>query len=269
MHALSAAALVASAFVCFAAGAALPAAAAPQALGVMASNGPVPLACAGGECRAEVTAFCLQEARSVPPEATAYEPVGSASMRLVLSRADGSAVTLDAGKHARISSRRGFTAVSIAVPHAFLAQHGAVSASVEIGPNVTVAPVAVANDPAPQSEDELALAAGPIRQIAAERLEQGAAADAARLTPRLINGLPRQDEETAEIRNGLWDVAIGSADLAAEPKGMAMARRSYEGCQAALETGYMKNMRHCLELQHGEMMIERNHAFWREIQPGS
>jgi hypothetical protein len=48
-----------------------------------------------------------------------------------------------------------------------------------------------------------------------------------------------------------------------------MARRSYEGCQAALETGYMKNMRHCLELQHGEMMIERNHAFWREIAPGS
>jgi hypothetical protein len=31
----------------------------------------------------------------------------------------------------------------------------------------------------------------------------------------------------------------------------------------------MKNMRHCLELQHGEMMIERNHAFWREIAPGS
>ena len=268
MHALSAAALAASAFVAVAAGAAAPAAAAPQALGVMASNGPVPLACAGGECRAEVTAFCLQEARPVPPEATAYEPVGPASMRLVLSRADGSAVTLDAGKHAWISSRRGFTAVSIAVPHALLAQHGAVSASVEIGPNVTVAPVAVAGDPAPQSEDELALAAGPIRQIAADRLEQGAAADAARLTQRLINALPGQDEEAAEIRNGLWDVAVGPT-TSADPKGLAMARRSYEGCQAALETGYMKNMRHCLELQHGEMMIERNHAFWREIEPGS
>ena len=95
------------------------------------------------------------------------------------------------------------------------------------------------------------------------------AADAARLTQRLINALPGQDEETAELRNGLWDVAIGASRPAADPKGLAMARRSYEGCQAALATGYMKNMRYCLELQHGEMMIERNHAFWREIGAGS
>jgi hypothetical protein len=269
MHSLSAAALAASALIALAAGTAAPAAAAPQVLGVMASNGPVPFACAGGECRAEVTAFCLQEARAVPPEGTAYQAIGTTPMKLVLSRADGSAVVLDAAGHARLSSRRGFTAMSIAVPHALLTRHGAISATVEIGPNVTVAPVAIAGDPAPQSEDELALAAGPIRQIAAERLEQGAAADAARLTQRLINALPRQDEETAEIRDGLWDAAIGSTGIAAEPKGMAMARRSFEGCRAALATGYMKNMRHCLELQHGEMMIERNHAFWREIEPGS
>jgi len=269
MHAPFAAALAGSAMILVAAGAANPAFAAPQALGLMASDGPVPLACSGGECRAEVTAFCLQEARAVPPEGTAYQPVGTAAMSLVLTRADGSTVALDATQHARLSSRRGFTAMSIEVPHALIAQHGAVAAAIEIGPEVTLAPTAVAGDPAPQSEDELALAAGPFRKIAAERLEQGAAADAARLTQRLINALPRQDQETAEIRNGLWDLAIGPAQTAADPKGLAMARRSYEGCQAALETGYMKNLRHCLELQHGEMMIERNHAFWREIGAGS
>jgi hypothetical protein len=268
MNALSAAALASSAMIAMAAAFAAPAAAAPQVLGVMASQGPVPLACEGGECRAEVTAFCLQESRPVPPEGTAYRAVGTAPMSLVLSRADGSTLTLDASQHARLSSRRGFTAVSIAVPHSLLARHGAIAASIEIGPEVTVAPVAVAGDPAPQSEEELALAAGPLRSIAAERLEQGAAADAARLTQRLINALPRQDEETTAIRDGLWDVATGGV-TSADPKGLAMARRSYEGCQAALETGYMKNLRHCLELQHGEMMIERNHAFWREIQPGS
>jgi hypothetical protein len=268
MHALFAAVLAGSAMILVAAGSANPAAAAPQALGVMASADPVPLVCSGSECRAEVTAFCLQEARPVPPEGTAYEPVRAGPMRLVLTRADGSTLTLNAAEHARLSSRRGFTAVSIAVPHSLLAQHAAVAASVEIGPEMTIAPVPVAGDPAPQSEDELALAAGPLRHIAAERLEQGAAADAARLTQRLINALPRQEEETADIRNGLWDVAMAGV-TSADPKGLAMARRSYEGCQAALVTGYMKNMRHCLELQHGEMMIERNHAFWREIQPGS
>jgi hypothetical protein len=267
MHALSAAALAACATVALAGGFATPAHAAPQALGVMASADPVPLVCAGSECRAEVTAFCLQESRPVPPEGTAYQAIGTAPMSLVLSRADGTTLTLDAATHARLSSRRGFTAVSIAIPQSLLTQHDAVAASVEIGPEVTVAPVAVAGDPAPQSDEELALAAGPLRSLAAERLEQGAAADAARLTQRLINALPRQDQETAEIRDGLWDVAMDG--VTSDPKGLAMARRSFEGCQAALETGYMKNMRHCLELQHGEMMIERNHAFWREIEPGS
>ena len=133
MHALSAA-LAASAVFAVAGGFVSPAAAAPQALGLMASNGPVPLACSGGECHAEVTAFCLQEGRAVPPEGTAYEPVGAGPMRLVLTRADGSTVTLDAAEHARLSSRRGFTAMSIAVPHALIARHAAVSASVEIGP---------------------------------------------------------------------------------------------------------------------------------------
>ena len=242
--------------------------AAPQALGLMASHGPVPLSCSGGECRAEVTAFCLQEARPVPPEGTPYEPVGEAPMTLVLHRADGSQLRLPAAEHASLSSRRGFTAVTIAVPQSLLARHGATVAAVEIGAEATVAPVPVAGDRIPQSPEELALAAGPVRRFASESLEQGAPAEAARLTQRLINALPRQDAETAEIRNGLWDVAIGPAAVSDE-KGRAMARRSYEGCQAALATGYMRNMRHCLELQHGEMMIERNHAFWREAGAGS
>ena len=87
---------VLAALLTLAVGSVHPAAAAPQALGVMASHGPVPLVCNGGECRAEVTAFCLQEARPVPPEATAYEPVGEAPMSLVLQRADGSTLRLDA-----------------------------------------------------------------------------------------------------------------------------------------------------------------------------
>ncbi len=246
-----------------------PAAAAPQALGVMASHGPVPLACSGGECRAEVTAFCLQESRPVPPEATAYQPVGGAPMKLVLQRADGTSLRLDAAGQVRLASRRGFTALTIAVPESLLTRHGAVAATVEIGPEVTVAPVPVAGDPKPQSAEELALAAGPIRRFAAERLEQGLAAGAARLTQRLINALPPQDRETTEIRDGLWEAAIGAAPFSEAPEGVALARRAYDGCQAALANGYMRNMRHCLELQHGEMMIERTHAFWREAGAGS
>jgi hypothetical protein len=261
-------ALASSAALALAAGIAQPAAAAPQALGVMASHGPLPLTCVGGECRVEVTAFCLQESRPVPPEGTAYQPVGKAPLTLMLHLADGGTLHLDASEHARLFSRRGFTAVSIAVPQDLLARYEAVSASIEIGPEVTIAPVPVAGDPKPQGEEELALVAGPLRAFATEHLERDAAAHAARLTQQLINALPPQDEETGAIRDQLWDAAIGAAPVA-DPAGVAMARRSYEGCQAALNTGYVKNMRYCLELQHGEMMIERNHAFWREAGAGS
>jgi hypothetical protein len=239
-----------------------PAAAAPQVLGVMASDGPVPLVCSDGVCRAEVTAFCLQEERSVPPDDTLYEPVGTAPMTLVLKRADGSTQRLDAAREVSVSSRRGFTAVTIAAPETLLARHAAVSAELEIGPNVTVAPVPVAGDPKPQSPEEIALASGPMRQLATARLEQGSAATAARLTERLINALPPQDQETAEVRSALWDTALSSAS--ANPEAVALARRAFDGCQSALANGYTRNMRHCLELQHGAFLIERNEAFWRE-----
>ena len=268
MHMPSAIALAGSALLALLCATAAPAEAAPQALGVMSSNGPVPLACSGGECRAQVTAFCLQESRPVPPEGTLYQPVGTPPMRLMLTRADGTTLRLEGAEHVRLSSSRGFTAVSFAIPESLLASHGAVTAAIVIGRDMTVAPVPVAGDPQPQSEEELALAAGPMRRFATDRLEQGAPAEAARLTQWLINALPAQDQETADIRDGLWDAAIGSP-AGLDPKGTAMARRSYDGCQAALDAGYMRNMRHCLELQHGEMMIERTHAFWREAGAGS
>jgi len=239
-----------------------PTAAAPQVLGVMASDGPVSLVCNDGICRAEVTAFCLQEERAVPPDDTAYEPVGSAPVTLVLRRPDGSTQRLDASGEVNFSSRRGFTAVAIAAPETLLARHGAVSAAVEIGPNVTVAPVPVAGDPKPQSPEEIALASRPMRQLATARLEQGSSAIAARLTERLINALPAQDRETADVRSALWDKALTTAS--ADPEAMALARRAFDGCQSALANGYTRNMRHCLELQHGAFLIERNEAFWRE-----
>jgi hypothetical protein len=239
-----------------------PVVAAPQVLGVMASDGPVPLVCIDGVCRAEVTAFCLQEERAVPPDDTAYEPIGGEAMTLVLQRADGSTVKLDAAQEVKLVSRRGFTAVAIAAPETLLARHGAVSAVIEIGPNVTVAPVPVAGDPKPQSPEEIALASGPLRQLATARLEQGSSAIAARLTERLINALPPQDQETAEVRRTLWDTALSTAS--ANPEAVALARRAFDGCQSALANGYTRNMRHCLELQHGAFLIERNEAFWRE-----
>ena len=130
-----------------------------------------------------------------------------------------------------------------------LARHGAVSAAVEIGRNVTVAPVPVAGDPKPQSPRRSRSLPDRCGNWRPARLEQGLVGNRARLTERLINALPAQDQETADVRSALWDKALTT--VSADPEAMALARRAFDGCQSALANGYTRNMRHCLELQHG------------------
>ena len=48
--------------------------AAPQMLGLARTVGLTPLHCAGGECTAELTAFCLQQERDMPRAGTVYVP---------------------------------------------------------------------------------------------------------------------------------------------------------------------------------------------------
>src|SRR5262249_14792948 len=183
--------------------------AAPQVLGVMASRGAIPLTCGRGLCSVEVTAFCLQEARGVPPEATPYQTVGATAISILLYRADG-AVTRLPGSEAALASARGFTALTVSVPETLLQRYGAVDAAVEVADGATVEPIPVAGDPRPQSAEEVALAAGPMRAFATQRLEQGPVATAARLTERLINALPPRDLETPPVRNALSDKAIAA-----------------------------------------------------------
>ena len=54
--------------------------AAPQALGIVASLEPTKMTCDAAGCRAEVTAFCLQQARDNPPAKMTYRPVEGADL---------------------------------------------------------------------------------------------------------------------------------------------------------------------------------------------
>ncbi len=51
------------------------AAAAPQMLGLVATDAPTPLRCLNGACVAELSAFCLQRWRAIPAAGTAYAAV--------------------------------------------------------------------------------------------------------------------------------------------------------------------------------------------------
>src|SRR5258708_33776304 len=64
--------------------------AAPQILGIVASNGlPTPLHCADGYCSAYLASFCLQEARYAPNSGSEYPLVPGGPLTIIASLGDG------------------------------------------------------------------------------------------------------------------------------------------------------------------------------------
>jgi hypothetical protein len=251
--------------------AAAPAAkAAPQALGLVASNGvPTPLTCRDGECSAEFSAFCLQEARPSPTRDDAYAPAPGGAVTLLLTAPDGSTRRLDGAPYLRFSALIGFTGLKIALPATTLRALGAASVAVEIGPRVTMLPVPVPGDRNPQSAAEIALATGPVRTAAEASFERpGPAADAARITNLLVNALPPADYNHAAPM-ALWDqMASEAAAAGATAEGVQLAHDAFSACRFAVNTGSDASMRRCLALRHADFMSGANHRFW-ESQAGS
>ena len=55
--------------------------AAPQSLGLVATQQPVPLLCDTDRCVAQLSSFCLQRARKAPNHGTVYHVAGGAGTR--------------------------------------------------------------------------------------------------------------------------------------------------------------------------------------------
>jgi hypothetical protein len=242
--------------------------AATQVLGLVASNGaPTELNCQGADCRAHFSAFCLQQDRPAPSHGDRYQLAPSGALALIAKTADGRSLRLPGADYLQINSEIGFTSVEISLSKAKMAALGATAVAVEVGAGVSLVPVALAGDPNPQTDDEIALATGPMRQVAAETFERpGTESDAARITNVLINALPDDEQaETATLRNGLWQMALNDKAIAgATPAGVTMAQQMYEGCRISVESRSMFSMRNCLELRHADLLATTNHKFWRD-----
>jgi hypothetical protein len=248
--------------------AARPAVAAPQALGLVASNGaPTALDCSGSECSALFSAFCLQEARPAPSQGDAYAPTPGSAVTLLVTRADGSTARVPGAAYLRFSTLVGFTSMRIALPRASLAELGAVSVAVEVGPRATMLPVPVEGDRNPQSEAEIALATGPLRAAGEAAFDKpGPAADAARLTSAMINALPQNDFASGASDDGIWRQAVTPAETAAATReGVALARRTLDDCRLAVEAKSAFSLRGCLVLRHADLMSSANQKFWESL----
>jgi len=251
----AAAALAFSAF-------AVPAEAAPQVLGMMASSDPIPFTCNDRECYALVGSFCLQRDRVVPGFGQPYEPNFTERLKLSFTSRDGAISRITAEAVAlRVHSHSTFTMVRVSLPRTELDRLGATAVAMQIEPGVSLVPLARAGDTDPQSPEEIALATGPMRIAAARFLDAPSiSADTARLVAALANGLP----ESRTIHDdylGTWDrVITESIREKADPQVLERAEDSFRACAQY----YAGSLRQCLLSHHQQMMIPENREFWDE-----
>lgn len=248
----------------------LPAAAAPQILGVVAGAAPRPLTCTEQDCGLYLSSFCIQRDREPPAPGTAYTPApNGAALTLVVTTDDGAILRLPAAAHLRFESYAGYTAVRAGLSRAELERLGGVAVALEVGPRATLIPAPVAGDPDPLSEQEIALATGAWR-TAAERVFEAAGqspeAAGAGVLSVLINALPERGRAGPALRDGVWArVAEAGAFAGRDPAAVEAARVAFGVCRGFTRGATQKPLRRCLEARHDAWMMGLNEAYWDEL----
>jgi hypothetical protein len=245
--------------------------AAPQALGLVATNGPVGLTCSGAECTVELSTFCLQPDRFAPRRGNPYEPVNADAIRLIGTRADGRQVALDAPALLRFESARNHLAVRVSLSRQQVAEYGLDRITVDVGERVALLPVAEPGDPNPHSVGEIAVLTSSLRSLGSQMIDRNAGRmQAARITNRLINLLPPDGKANVSRSDALWQRAVQDAGRQAQiPAAQEKAHGAYGFCRFAIETGVRSELRSCLQTQHDAFMKSLNSEYWDAIKTGS
>ncbi len=237
----------------------------PQILAVIANAEPVALKCERGECGSEFTVYCIEQRRASPEPGTAYYIHDPSTLTLDGVRPDGTTVGLAGAELLTIATERGHTAVRMSLPESVLERFDLASVRVSVGDRASLIPEPIPNDSRPHTEIDIVLATGPLRSAAAAVVDNGAErVDAARLTARMINALPRRGRADQDQRKQLW---LRFAPPAGAP-GRALAQEGFKHCSAAT-LGGMMSLRQCLGSQHDSFIGKLNTKYWRAIEVGS
>lgn len=242
--------------------------AAPQVLGIVASNGPIPLTCDAAGCRADLSTFCLQQPRDNPQPGQSYMPVDGADIMLTGRNTAGETVRMPAAPYLGFATARGFTAIEVSLPAEKLSALGLTDPAIEIGEKASLIPAATAGDANPQTADEIAVATRTFRDKGAEFFDRaGESGDAIRLANRMINALPLRGRGPADSNGQVLEAAIATpAGQAALPGGIALARQMYGTCREKVDvTHHVASMRACLEGTHDRLVVNTNIDFWNSL----
>jgi hypothetical protein len=247
--------------------------AAPQILGLVASNGILtPLQCQDGLCTGYLASFCLQEARDAPASGQEYRLAPVGGLTLVATRLDGRRLRIPAADLVTIRLRSGFSSVRISLSQIKLDGLGARtiehdSLAVDVEPRTTILPVVAADDPDPQSPEEIAQATGPLRILAAKTFDgPGEIADAVRLVGFLINTLPPEEAPEAIPLDRLFRQAMARiVSVRFDPEGLADAEHIATSCQSLIYPPTSFALGACLESEQNSLLATLNEQFWAAV----
>lgn len=239
----------------------------PQALGLVATLGPVPMQCNGTACVAFLSSFCLEEERRAPVARRAYAPAPGSRITLVVETGDGRTVQLPAAEHLSFNVRLDFTSILAQVPQESLAELSPARVSIQVGPMATLLPVPMPGDTNAHSDDEIKLVTGPYRKTGTRFFDEGGeVGETVSMMTQMINRMPRKERMDRTARAGDMQVVMQGPDAQAASSG---ARTRFKaivaGCENLLSTTKRMNMRGCLTYRHEVMQTKTNRAFWKAL----
>lgn len=241
--------------------------AAPQMLGLVATNVPQPLDCEGDTCTVELSAFCLQRDRHEPASGTPYRPYDTSHLVLEATGPDGAVRRTEVGSIAEIASARGRFAVTLTLPRSTVEALGR-EPRVSVARMAALVPEAVPGDPDPLSEEEIARAGGPLRHLAGAIAEGGTSdGNKARVLTRVINAMPEDGDVPPDERASLWAHGLEAVGGNPDLLGVAPAARDFDNCRAAPSAGM--SVKACLQLKHDAAVGEMNIDIWTVTGAGS
>lgn len=250
------------------------AAATPQMLALVATDGAVPFICQGAVCTAELTSFCLEESRDAPRAGRVYRLAPTRGLTLVITDSNGAKRRVAPGPGNSpwglrfVVTRRGVAAVRATIDRALLAKLGATQLAVRVGARVSLVPETRTGDGPAHDATDVARVGGPLRATGSAIVDRaGPDIEAARLINRVINRLPESARSTPAAQSRAWHAA--TTVTTASPAGRTQARVIYRQCrQWTAAAGTPLNLRECLEGRHIGLLSNLNKRYWDATRPG-
>ncbi len=237
----------------------LPAAAAPQVLALIATDGPVALHCAGATCTASLPSLCLQPERRAPQAGRDYRLAEGQSLTVL-----GNDGTRQITQGYRLIAKRTHVAVEVRIPHDLVAGLGA--PAIAVGKNISAIPVPRADDMRAIGKAEIERAVGERRAIADRLIDQEPVRmPAVRMTNSLINAVAAGAEADRSWGAILADARARNVSDAA----IAYARLTYDLCKFKLANRLGKSLGGCLGGINDDAMEYLNSDLEPALKTGS